>query len=316
MQISVVIPTRNRSALLATTLRSVLRQQNVDLEVIVVDDASTDDTPAVVAALGDARVRVIRHETPRGVSSARNLGAAQARGAWLGFLDDDDLWAPDKLARQLNAARDCGRDWAYTGAVVISDGGRIVRAQAPLPPDEMTTALLQYDAIPGGGSNVVMRRAAWQQTGPFDTRLRSGEDWEMWIRLAKHGPPACVCRPLIAKRLHRSNSTLDIAEIVRGTKLIEALHHTSADWGRLHRWMAHCCLRVGRPRTAIGQFARAAVRGQARGVASDVAAILKARIVRRTPSGEGESTLSSDPWIATAAAWLEEFRRSAEAHNW
>ena len=124
------------------------------------------------------------------------------------FLDDDDLWAPDKLARQLAAARESGRDWAYTGGVVFL-GDRIIRAQVPLPPDAMVKTLLRYDAIPGGGSNVIMRRALWPHTGPFNTQLRSGEDWEMWIRLAKHGIPAWVCAPLVAKRLHSTNATLD-----------------------------------------------------------------------------------------------------------
>jgi glycosyltransferase involved in cell wall biosynthesis len=306
MDVSVIVPTRNRSALLATTLRTVLRQQDVQLEVIVVDEASTDDTPAVLRAFADARVRIIRHEMPKGVSSARNHGAAEARGDWLAFLDDDDLWAPDKLVRQLQAAQELGREWAYAGAVVIGNRGQIIRGQPPLRPDKLVTALPRYNAIPGGGSNVVVRRTTWLRTGPFDTRLRNTEDWEMWIRLAKHGPPACVYSPLVARRLHASNSTLDIAEIVRGTKLIETLHHTTADWGRLHRWLAHSCLRAGQRRTALGQFAKAAVRGQARGVASDVAAIVKARVVRSIPGEEGESTFSSDAWIVTAAAWLQD----------
>ncbi len=127
MDVSVIVPTRNRGALLAMTLRSALRQQDVDFEVIVVDEASTDGTPAMLAAVGDGRVRVIRHDTPRGLSAARNHGAADARGDWLAFLDDDDLWAPDKLVRQLNAAEQAGADWVYTGSVNIR-GSRIIHA--------------------------------------------------------------------------------------------------------------------------------------------------------------------------------------------
>src|ERR1044071_6101497 len=105
MDVSVIVPTRNRSSLLSKTLRTVLRQQDVELEVIVVDEASTDGTAALLATLGDARVRVIHHDRPRGVSAARNHGADEARGEWLAFIDDDGLWAPDKLAQQINAAR-------------------------------------------------------------------------------------------------------------------------------------------------------------------------------------------------------------------
>ena len=114
MEVSVIVPTRNRSALLAMTLRSVLRQRDVDLEVIVVDDASTDDTPRVLAALTDTRVRVIRHAMPSGVAAARNHAAAETQADWLAFIDDDDLWAPEKLLCQLQAAQQLGRDWAYT----------------------------------------------------------------------------------------------------------------------------------------------------------------------------------------------------------
>ena len=134
MDVSVIVPTRNRSALLATTLRTVVRQRDVDLEVIVVDDGSTDDTGGVVAALDDPRVLLIRCPPPGGVSAARNVGAAEAHGEWLAFLDDDDLWAPDKLACQLRAAREAGRDWVYGGAVVIERWGTHHAGTAPRCP--------------------------------------------------------------------------------------------------------------------------------------------------------------------------------------
>jgi len=306
MNVSVVVPTRNRSGLLRKTLRSVLWQQQVELEVIVIDEASTDDTSAMLATLGDARVRVIRHDRPRGVSAARNRGAADAHGEWLAFVDDDDLWAPDKLVRQIQAAQTVGRDWAYAGSVNITERGHVVHGRPPLSPEEVVAALPRYNAIPGGGSNVVVRRATWMAAGPFDTRLRNTEDWEMWIRLAKHGPPAYVCSPLVGYRVHISNSSLDIAEIVRGTQLIEALHHTTADWGRLHRWLAESCLRSGQRRDALRQFAMAAVRGQLRGVASDLQGIVRRRLARRVPRLGNESRRSSDPWMTTAMAWLQQ----------
>jgi glycosyltransferase involved in cell wall biosynthesis len=312
MDVSVIVPTRNRSALLAMTLRSVLRQQDVDLEIIVVDEASTDETPAMLSALADPRVRVIRHDVPRWLAAARNHGAAEARAEWLAFLDDDDLWAPDKLVRQLHAARQAGRDWVYTGSVNI-EGGRIVYSRPPLPPEEVVAALPRYNPIPGGGSNVLGRRTTWLKVGPFDTRLRSGEDWEMSIRLAQHGPPAWVCSPLIAKRVHPSNMSLDIAEIVRATNLIEKLHNTEADWGRLHRWLAERYLRSGQRGAALGQLARAAVRGQLCGAASDLGAILRRRLARRVPKPEGPTASAPDAWTAAAAAWLREFEACSES---
>jgi glycosyltransferase involved in cell wall biosynthesis len=216
MDVSVVIPTRNRSALLAMTLRSVLRQKSVDLEVIVVDEASTDETATMLAAVTDTRLRVIRHDTPQWLAAARNHGAMEANGQWLAFIDDDDLWAPDKLVRQVEAAEQADRDWVYTGAVNI-EGWRIVHSRPPLPPEDTVAALPRYNPIPGGGSNVMWRRSMWMKVGPFDTRLRSAEDWEMSIRSARHGPPAWVRRPLIAKRVHEANMSLDVTEMMRAT---------------------------------------------------------------------------------------------------
>jgi glycosyltransferase involved in cell wall biosynthesis len=309
MAVSVILPTRDRSALLATALRSVLWQEDVDLEVIVVDEASTDDTPAMLAALTDDRVRVVRHQIATGVATARNDGVTLARGDWLAFIDDDDVWAPDKLVRQIQAATAVGADWAYGGAVVIDDDDRIMRVQRPMAPREIVSALPHYDAVPGGGSNVVMRRATWDDIGPFDLRVGHLDDWEMYIRLAKHGLPACVDGPLVARRLHLSNQTLDLAENIHAIRLIESIHGTKADWGRLHRWMAHSCLRSGRPQDALREFARAAVRGQARPVAGDLGAILRQRVFG--PHSADQSTSSEDSWAAAASAWLRASRHGA-----
>jgi glycosyltransferase involved in cell wall biosynthesis len=254
-------------------------------------------------------VRTVRHETPRGVSTARNRGAAEARGDWVAFTDDDDLWAPDKLARQLHAAQAAGRDWSYTGSVNIGEGFGVVYGRPPPPPEEVVAALPHYNAIPGGGSNVVVRREALRRAGPFDTRLRNTEDWELWIRLAKAGPPAWACSPLLAYRVHGSNSSLDIAEILRGTRLIEELHHTTADWGRLHRWLAESCLRTGQRRVALSQFARAALHGQARAVAGDLMLIARRRLRRRSPV-PGPAGHSDPTWIEQAASWLRELERA------
>jgi glycosyltransferase involved in cell wall biosynthesis len=306
--VSVVVPTRNRSELLAATLRSVLWQRDVDLEVIVVDEASTDDTPAMLAALEDPRVRIVRHETPRGVSAARNIGAANALGEWVAFLDDDDLWAPARLVSQLHALTDTGRHWGYTGSVTITDDDQIVGSQRPLSPERIVEALWRYNAIPGGGSNVIVRRAILMQAGPFDARLRNTEDWEMWIRLAKIGTPAWVCSPLMAYRVHSSSASLDVAEIVRGARLIEELHGTKADWGKLHRWAAESCLRGRYRRAALTQFTRAALRGDAKNVARDLGIIARRRINRdllgRAPEQTGDSA-----WMQEAACWLRELEK-------
>jgi len=307
VDVSVVIPTHNRSALLSRTLRSALRQERVDFEVIVVDEASNDDTPALLSALGDHRVRVIRHEIPRGLSAARNHGAEYARAEWLAFLDDDDLWAPDKLFRQVSAAREAGRDWAYTGSVNI-ENGRILRS-TPAPSEEEVVAMLpRFPILPGGGSNVIVRRETFTQVGPFDTRfVCGGEDWELWIRLAKHGWPAGVREPLMAKRIHSSNMFAETDRILRATTVIQTLHDTPIDWGRMYQWLAERYLREGRWLTALSTSTKAAAHGQVAGVAAVLLPYVRHR-VRRTLGLERERPrILSDRGATLAAAWLREF---------
>jgi glycosyltransferase involved in cell wall biosynthesis len=102
--VSVVIPTLNRQAALARSISITLGQENVNLEVIVVDDGSTDSTPAYLKTGRDPQLQVIRHARRTGVAAARNHGIQQARGEWVAFLDDDDVWAPHKLREQVSTA--------------------------------------------------------------------------------------------------------------------------------------------------------------------------------------------------------------------
>lgn len=129
MLVSVVIPTYNYGRFLREAVDSVLAQGLSDLEVIVVDDGSTDETPEVIAGLGDPRVRAVR--TPNGgISAARNTGLALATGTWLAFLDADDRWAPTKLARQLAMVeREPELDLVFTDFARFDENGRFEQTQ-------------------------------------------------------------------------------------------------------------------------------------------------------------------------------------------
>jgi hypothetical protein len=188
--VSVVIPTRNRLSLLAQTLHTVLAQA-VELEVIVVDEGSSDATPGWLARQGDPRVRTIRHDEPHGLPAARNAGAAQARGRWVAFVDDDDLWLPDKLEAQLATADEHGRVWAYGGALDVTSEPHLLRVVTPGDADDLPWR----NVVPGGGSNVVVQREALEAAGLFDESLRKVEDWDLWIRLGQLSPPAVTRTP-------------------------------------------------------------------------------------------------------------------------
>jgi glycosyltransferase involved in cell wall biosynthesis len=193
-EVSVVVPTHDRRGLLLQTLGSILRQRGVDLEVLVVDDGSRDGTAELVAELGDGRVRLLRNDRPQGVAAARNRGIAEAAGEWLGFYDDDDLWAPDKLARQLQAARQSGRQWVYGGAVRIDADRRIVSGTPPPGPEELARGIAGFNLMPGGCSNAMVSRAMLGVVGPFDAgykHLPTGTCGFAWpVGVCRRGCPA------------------------------------------------------------------------------------------------------------------------------
>ena len=195
--VTVVIPTRDRWDLLRTTLRSVLEQRDVDLEVVIVDDGSSR-SPSSVPDLDDPGVRVVRHDRSRGVAAARNAGIAKAAGTWIAFLDDDDVWAPDKLNAQLGAAEAADAAFAYTGVLLVRDDNGAVALAEPPPPDELAELLQSYDAIPAGASNVLVRTELIRSVGGFDLDFRHLADWDLWIRLAAAGAGAACPRPLVS----------------------------------------------------------------------------------------------------------------------
>lgn len=204
-RVSVVIPTRDRAGVLPRAIRSALAQTFGDLEVIVVDDASTDGTPGVVQELAarDARVRAVRSDRAAGASAARNRGIALARGEFVAFLDDDDEWLPEKLERQLPRAEG-GADVVCSPYLFVDAEGREhVRGTAELPGDARATLL-------GGNTvatpTVLARREALLEEGGFDESLHRLEDWELWLRMARSCRFASVPEPLV--RVHFTPASL------------------------------------------------------------------------------------------------------------
>jgi glycosyltransferase involved in cell wall biosynthesis len=303
-EISVVVPTRNRRDLLPLTLQTVLAQRGVELEAIIVDDGSIDDTGQMIATLGDARVRVIRHETPLGVATARNHGWHAATGEWVAFVDDDDLWAPTKLADQLRVAREVCASWAYGGAVNVSLDLRVVGGKPPPSPRALLNGLPRWNLVPGGCSNVIVTRAALDGVGGFDSRLVNLADWDLWIRLAQLAPPACVAKPLIGYRLHGGNSSLDLQLILREADIVAERYGLSMDRGAIHHYLGWLALRTGRRGEAVRQFARAAVLGEVLPVAGTLCGLASGLVRARL----GLPTASS-AWRVEAESWLAHLRR-------
>lgn len=213
--VSVVIPTRNRAAMLTEALDSVRCQTVQPLEVIVVDDASDDETPTIVNRFGP-RCRYLRNPNRLGPAASRNRGCALARGSLIGFLDSDDLWKPGKLEAQLRRLKQVpGCGLVYTDRIwVNTSDGRVsfppLSDLGPLPEGWILNELL-LDwpiALP----SVLLPAAVFHEMGGFDEELVTAEDVNLWARIALRYPVAAVPEPLVVIRLHEDNMTRTVSE--------------------------------------------------------------------------------------------------------
>ncbi len=195
-KVSVIMPVYNVEAFVAEAVRSVLDQSFTDFELIVVDDVSPDGSIAICESFGDPRIHIVRHEVNRGLAGARNTGIRHARGAYLAFLDSDDFWHPEKLARHvdhLDGAPEVGVSFSRS-AFVDADGTPTRCYQMPRLRDISPGHYLCRNPI-GNGSAPVIRREVFAELqfdadlhgrphAPFfDETLRRSEDIECWIRI-------------------------------------------------------------------------------------------------------------------------------------
>jgi glycosyltransferase involved in cell wall biosynthesis len=213
-QVAVVVPTRDRPALVSRALGSALRQRDATIEVIVVDDGSSPALQAsqtLARVFADPRVRIVRNATSQGVAAARNRGIEAATAPWVAFLDDDDLWAPTKLARQLAALAEApDARWSYTGEAIVDANLHVVWVNPAPPAEAIKGRLLAGNAVPGGGSSVVASRDLLVELGGFDESFSIMADWDMWTRLAIRVPAAPVDEPLMGYVLHPSAMSRDV----------------------------------------------------------------------------------------------------------
>ncbi len=195
--VSVVIPAYNRAHTLPRAIESVLAQDHADLELLVVDDGSTDDTASILAGYDDPRLRVLRQETNRGVSAARNRGMREAQGAFIAFLDSDDEWRPAKLSRQLQifARGTRGLGLVYTGAETLGLESR--RTDTPAFRGDLLDTLLLRNVLHGAGSSAMIKREVVETVGYFDEDLPAIEDYDYWVRLARFFAVDYAPEPLI-----------------------------------------------------------------------------------------------------------------------
>lgn len=213
-RVSVVIPTYNRAATLSRAIDSALEQTIDDLEVVVVDDGSTDETASVLAGYEDPRVRPVVHPTNQGANVARNTGIEHARGEYVAFLDSDDLWCPEKLERQLATLDDRSDRWVgvYCDSRFELSGpsGRLrtavasVLARGDSEPtmeggEQLAGEILADTVQPGAGSTVLVRTSVARAVGGFDETLDRFQDPEFCLRVLDRGNLAYVDETLVER---------------------------------------------------------------------------------------------------------------------
>ena len=306
-EISVVIPTHNRWPLLSTgALPGALAQQDVRHEVIVVDDGSTDETPARLRELGDERLRVIFHAQPAGVAVARNAGIASAQSEWVAFLDDDDLWSPSKLRQQLDRLQATRATFVYSDIVVVDEHDRLQHSHVAPEPDDLVKQLLARYVIPGGLSNVVARTELVRRVGGFDERLSMTADWDFLLRLARAGAATRCPGALLATRSHDGNMPMRASwqVLMRDLDYFVAKHASdglSINKAGFARWLALERHRGGRRLDAAFRLLGLSLRFRRRRYALQSLGLL-------VPRRGGDST--NEPELAPEPGWLSDVRES------
>jgi glycosyltransferase involved in cell wall biosynthesis len=210
-KVSVIIPTYNSAHYVTAAVNSVLAQTYRDLEILVIDDGSTDGTEAIMRRY-DPPV-CYRKQTNGGVASARNHGIAASRGRYIAFLDADDIWYPHKLERQLAELANRGRSHraCYTAFSVVSEDLQPLGIYRSLPPAPGVKALLTRGNLVGTPSTVLAERSLFQSNEGFDPMLSQCADWDMWVRLARLTDFLYIDEPLVYYRQHEGNMSRNVS---------------------------------------------------------------------------------------------------------
>ncbi|WP_052334945.1 glycosyltransferase, partial [Halorubrum sp. AJ67] len=268
-QVSALIPTYNRAEHVGGAIRTVLRQTYDDVEAVVVDDGSTDETPSVLDRYADdPRVVVRTNERNRGIAGSFNRAAAAAAGDLLCILGDDDRWHPEKVRRQVDRMNALDDEYAvvYTGGVATSvESGDIVTEFRPDRRGDIYPGVLRTFSLNPHSSHMI-RRSCFEAVGGFDTEFPHGVDWEMNIRLARRYKFDYVAEPLVNRRIHDTNVSQSAESQARlygwiYDKFAEQYRrHPEASREirtRHHRLSAHAAMRRGDRAGAVVHCAKA-----------------------------------------------------------
>ena len=182
--ITVAIPVYNGAKTIRATLDSILQQSLADIEIVVIDDGSTDDTVSVVRQIDDSRIRLMSYPN-QGLAASRNRGIQQSQCEFISFIDADDLWTPDKLRDQLAVLRpNPTAAVAYSWTDCVDCSGDFCRRGSHISAQGNVYDKLLLGNFLDSGSNALFRKSVFDTVGQFDESLKAAEDWDMFLRIA------------------------------------------------------------------------------------------------------------------------------------
>ncbi|WP_336036853.1 glycosyltransferase family 2 protein [Halobacterium yunchengense] len=279
--VSVVVPTYNRAGRIHRSIESVLAQTHEDLELIVVDDGSTDYTEEVVRSYDDDRLTYVAHEDNRGASAARNTGIERASGEYVAFLDSDDAWLPRKLERQVAVLESRPPEWVavYCGVEIGDDAGplrrfarwagltRLSQTEGAEGGVELVKDVLMDRLHTSAGSTLLVSADVVDAVDGFDESFERFQDPEFLIRVLRQGKLAYVDETLV-RRYDTGRPPASVVEqsdrryLAKFADTVERLEREGYDVrGIHHRFLAKFYFQDGEFRAALRHARRASVPG-------------------------------------------------------
>lgn len=250
--ISVIVPAYNCESTIIETITSIQVQTLFDIEIIIINDGSTDNTLNLLTKIQDERLKIFSYENG-GLPTARNRGITHATSPYISFIDADDLWAPDKLELQLAALLNHpNAGVAYSWTICIDNEGKnfYPGVQASYQ-GNVLSHLLVCNFI-ASGSNVLLRREVIDAVGEFDSTLKSCEDWDYWLRVARSWDFVVVTKPQIIYRLSSGamSSKIEVMEKYQLLVLekaflkapLELQHLKKQGQSYIYQFLTHLCL--------------------------------------------------------------------------
>lgn len=242
--VSVIIPTYNRADKIRRSIESVLGQSYQDFEIIVVDDASTDDTCHVVKGINDSRIRYLKSDRKIGANGARNIGIQNAKGAYIAFQDSDDVWRKDKLKKQMDMFRE-REDLAivYSRYLLHYANGETVFVPDKAHPNELLQeklmyTLAKYNVV--GTPTMVVKKECFSTYGLFDVELERSQDWEINIKFVQHYRYGFLDEALLDAYFSKNSITNTVRNIWNSVSVIVKKHqHFFETCGTLNRQLSY-----------------------------------------------------------------------------